>query len=75
MRVTLWCRVGFEDTWWLCADTTVKGASPPPTPPKATSLVQAQANQFVCTRHVTVCLPTNKGFSPPEQRGCPEHAS
>ena len=28
--------VVFEDKWWLCDDTTVKGASPPRTPRKAT---------------------------------------
>ena len=31
--------VVFEDKWWLCDDTTVKGASPSPTPQKATFLL------------------------------------
>ena len=29
----------FEDKWWLCDDTTVKGTSPPPIPQKATFLL------------------------------------
>ena len=31
------CR--FDDKWWLCDDTTVKGMSPPPSPRKATFLL------------------------------------
>ena len=31
--------VVFNDKWWLCDDTTVKGMSPPPNPRKATFLL------------------------------------
>ena len=31
--------VVLEDKLWICDDTTVKGASPPPTPRKATFLL------------------------------------
>ena len=55
--------VVFQDKWWLCHDGTVKGTSPHSAKSNI-PVVQAQANQSDGARHVTLCLPTNKGFSP-----------
>ena len=55
--------VVFEDKWWLCDDTTVKGASPPPTPRKAIFLLYKRKPTNLLVPHMSQCASQRTGAS------------